>query len=77
MTLYGNILKVLVLSIAFGFSSQLFARDSVPLFSGNELFKIIDEPFKSGDNQTIVEFEVNRGQSFFFNSGDTYHQCAF
>lgn len=65
MTLYGNILKVLVLSIAFGFSSQLLARDSVPLFSGNELFKIIDEPFKSGDNQTIVEFEVNRGQSFF------------
>ena len=65
MKLYGNILKFLVLSIVFGFSSQLLARDTVPLFSGKELFEIIDEPFKSGDNQTVVEFEVNRGQSFF------------
>ncbi|WP_086981460.1 choice-of-anchor X domain-containing protein [Vibrio aphrogenes] len=65
MKYYGNILKVFVLSIAFCFSSHLLARDTVPLFSGKELFEIIDEPFKSGDHQTIVEFEVNRGQSFF------------
>ncbi|WP_417880113.1 choice-of-anchor X domain-containing protein [Vibrio sp.] len=65
MKLYGNILKVLVLSIVFGFSSQLLARDTVPLFSGKELFEIIDAPFKKGDRQTVVEFEVNRGQSFF------------
>lgn len=59
-----NFIKSAFLIILFISSFIANANNVTPLSSVRDSLGYIDTPFKKGDTQTVVEFEVVRGQSF-------------